>query len=210
MRNDLTDITVVMDRSGSMNSCRSDAEGGLNTFIQKQKEDLGETLFTLIQFDTEYEFVHKGTNIKDVPHCTLEPRGWTALLDAVGRAISETGSRLEKMEEKDRPAFVVFVIITDGYENSSKEFSKEKIKEMVEQQQNTYKWKFIFMGANCDAFKEAKSIGISYDNTLQYGNKKSKEAYDAACSNISRGKVLVSAGFTADVAFSGVQRSASS
>lgn len=93
MKADFTDVTVVMDRSGSMSSCKKGAEEGLNGFIEKQKSDPGETNFTLCQFDTEYEFVHKAVPIKQVPRCELHPRGGTALLDAVGRAITETGSR---------------------------------------------------------------------------------------------------------------------
>jgi hypothetical protein len=94
MRTDLTDITMVIDRSGSMESIRTDAEGGINTFIDSQKTEPGEALLTLVQFDTEYEFVHKGAAIGSVPKFTLVPRGSTALLDAVGRAINETGARL--------------------------------------------------------------------------------------------------------------------
>ena len=161
MRNDLTDVTVVLDRSGSMQSCRDDAEGGLNTFIEEQKKQPGETLFTLVQFDTEYEFVHKGKPIRDVGPCELVPRGMTALLDAVGRAIAETGERLAAMPEPDRPGLVVFVIVTDGQENSSKEYTKPQIKEMIERQQNDYKWQFTFLGANQDAFAEAHGIGIA-------------------------------------------------
>ena len=146
MRSDLTDITLVVDRSGSMEKIREDAEGGVNTFIQEQAKHPGEALLTLVQFDTEYEFVHRGMPIKQVPPYTLVPRGNTALLDAVGRAINETGERLAKMAEEDRPGLVVFVITTDGLENSSKEFSKAQIKELIERQQSAYKWQFIFLG----------------------------------------------------------------
>jgi hypothetical protein len=95
MRSDFTDITVVLDRSGSMQSCREDAEGGLSSFINEQKKSPGETLFTLVQFDTEYEFVHRGTPIHEVGQCQLVPRGMTALLDAVGERLSRqvNGSR---------------------------------------------------------------------------------------------------------------------
>ena len=91
MRNDLSDVTVVLDRSGSMSSCRDEAEGGLNAFIEEQKKHVGETVFTLVQFDTEYEFVHKGKPIREVGPCELVPRGMTALLDAVGH-IAATGA----------------------------------------------------------------------------------------------------------------------
>lgn len=132
MRSDLTDITLVVDRSGSMQEMRSDAEGGVNAFIADQAKEPGEALLTLVQFDTEYEFLHSGVPIGQVPKYTLVPRGSTALLDAVGRAINETGERLSKMDEKDRPGLVIFVVMTDGHENASKEFSKPQIKKMIE------------------------------------------------------------------------------
>jgi len=113
MRKDLTDITIVMDRSGSMNSCREEAENGVNHFIKEQSEASGECLLTLVQFDNEYEFIHRGVPIGNVPKYSLVPRGMTALLDAVGRAINETGERLASMDETDRPGLVVFVIMTD-------------------------------------------------------------------------------------------------
>ena len=103
MKADLTDITLVVDRSGSMAQVREDAEGGVNTFITEQGKEPGEALLTLVQFDTEYEFLHKGVQIKQVPKYELVPRGMTALLDAVGKAINETGERLAKMPEGDRP-----------------------------------------------------------------------------------------------------------
>ena len=160
MRAELTDITVVLDRSGSMQVCQSDSEGGLNRFIEDQKKQPGEAVFTLVQFDTEYEFVHRAIPIQTVPHCPLVPRGNTALLDAVGRAIVETGERLSKMNEADRPGLVVFVILTDGEENSSREFTLEKVREMISHQQSVYKWQFTYLGANQDAFAEAGSLGI--------------------------------------------------
>ena len=103
MKSDLTDITLVVDRSGSMEQVREDAEGGVNSFIAQQAKEPGEALLTLVQFDTEYEFLHQGVPITEVPRYELVPRGMTALLDAVGRAINETGERLTKMEEQDRP-----------------------------------------------------------------------------------------------------------
>ena len=99
MRPDLTDITLVVDRSGSMESIWNDAEGGVNAFIEEQSKQPGEALLTLVQFDTDYEFVHNGVPIQDVPKYELQPRGMTALLDAVGRAINETGERMAKMAE---------------------------------------------------------------------------------------------------------------
>jgi hypothetical protein len=141
MRKDLTDLTLIVDRSGSMVSVQQEAQKGVNDFIQKQKESPGECLFSLLQFDTEYEFVHRGRNIKDVNlDYVLQPRGWTALLDAVGRAIKEIGDRLSKTEESQRPGLVVVVISTDGMENSSKEFTKQQVHDMIKHQAEVYKW----------------------------------------------------------------------
>ncbi len=161
MRADLTDITLVVDRSGSMQSIREDAEGGVNSFITGQAKQPGQASFTLVQFDTEYEFVHRGVPIGQVPAYQLVPRGSTALLDAVGRAINETGERLAAMSEADRPGLVVFVVVTDGQENSSREFTKARIKEMIEHQQTHYSWQFTFLGANQDAFAEGAALGVA-------------------------------------------------
>lgn len=177
-----------------MQSCRTDAEGGLNSFIDKQKGEPGACLFSLVQFDTEYEFLYKGTPIKDVLACALVPRGMTALLDAVGRAIVETGERLKIMDESQRPGLVVFVIITDGQENSSKEFTKAKIGEMIRHQTDVYKWQFTFLGANVDAFAEAGGIGIAAACTAGYKAEKTSGAFAAAHSNVARMRTARSSG----------------
>ena len=117
-------------------------------------------MLTLVQFDTRYEFVHSAVPIENVPPYELEPRNATALLDAVGRAINETGSRLAKMPEHDRPGLVVFVVMTDGHENSSVEFSKTRIKSMIDHQQTKYSWQFIFLGADQDSWAVSRQLGI--------------------------------------------------
>lgn len=161
MKNTLTDITLIIDRSGSMQARRLDADGGIKEFIRSQKEQPGECLFTLIQFDDKYEFVHKGVLIQDVENnYSLIPRGSTALLDTVATAISQTGSRLSNMKEENRPALVMFVIVTDGKENSSKEFTKQQVRDMIQHQQDVYKWQFTFLGASDSAFSESASIGL--------------------------------------------------
>lgn len=186
MRSDLSDITVVLDRSGSMQSCKDDAEGGLNNFISEQKKLPGDAMFTLVQFDTVYEFVHTGINLKDAPPCKLEPRGGTALLDAVGRAIVETGERLKKIEQKERPGLVAFVIVTDGGENASREFALEKIKEMIKHQQEAYKWQFTFLGANQDAFAAAGNMGIARGGIANYAAAAPAQAFASASANLGR------------------------
>ena len=186
MRSDLTDIKGVVDRSGSMQEMRSDAEGGVIAFIENQAKEPGEALLTLVQFDTEYEFLCKGVPITQAPKFKLEPRGGTALLDAIGRALIETGQRLEAMAEQDRPGLVIFVVMTDGQENSSKEFSKAKIKEMTQLQQEKYGWHFTFLGADQDAFAEAREMGIVDAAAADFSKEKVTAAYSATGAKVAR------------------------
>lgn len=168
MRQDLTDITVVLDRSGSMEAVAKDTKGGFDAFVGEQKKAAGDVALTLVQFDTEYEFVHRGKPINQVPPLEFIPRGGTALLDAVGKAITETGERLKAMSEAERPARVVFVIITDGEENSSKEYKRDQVLELIRRQTDAYKWQFVFLGANQDAIHEAAGIGIPAIHAMNY------------------------------------------
>ena len=206
MQNDLTDITMIVDRSGSMASIKSDAEGGINTFIEMQKQEPGEALLTLVQFDTHYEFLHSGIPIKQVPAFTLLPRGGTALLDAVGRAINETGARLAAMDEAQRPGLVVVVIVTDGEENSSHEFRREQIRAMIEHQQSVYKWQFTFLAANQDAFAEGASLGIAASGIASYSSNQIASAHMGTSSKVARMRRSASAGETIDNKFTDEER----
>jgi Mg-chelatase subunit ChlD len=159
---DCTEIVCLIDKSGSMEPLRKDAIGGFNKFLEEQQAHPSEANLTLVLFDTEYTS-WPTRPIKQHERLTPSnyvPGGWTALLDALGKAINELGARLSTMPEADRPNKVIFVIITDGQENSSKEFSKEQIKQMVTHQQEKYRWRFLYLGANVDAFAEAGGIGI--------------------------------------------------
>jgi uncharacterized protein YegL len=206
MRTDLTDITMVIDRSGSMQSIQSDAEGGINSFIEQQKQEPGEANVTLVQFDSDYEFVHSGVPVKLVPAFKLVPRGSTALLDAVGRAINETGARLAAMDEAQRPGLVVFVIVTDGEENSSREFTREQIRKMVEHQQSAYKWQFTFLAANQDAFAAGGSMGIAQDGIAAYSMGKVQGTWDAAAKKMSRMRKAAGEGAAVDNKFTDEER----
>ena len=188
MKDILTDVTLIVDRSGSMGKNKEEAQNGINHFMNEQKKQDGRTNFTLVQFVTEYGFVYRARDIHDVTPYTLVPRGMTALLDAVGRAINEAGERFEKMEFDQRPDLVVFVIVTDGLDNSSHEFTKSSIKEMVDLQQNKYSWQFTYLGANHDAFVEAGGIGIDQGHTSNYTATNASSAFDAASKNIGRMK----------------------
>lgn len=206
MRDDLTDITMVVDRSGSMGTIRTDAEGGINSFIEQQKQEPGEALLTLVQFNTKYEFVHSGAPIKQVPAFKLQPSGTTALLDAVGRAVNETGARLAAMDESQRPGLVVVVIVTDGHENASREFDRAQIRQMIEHQQSVYNWQFTFLAANQDAFAEGQSLGISADGIALYAAGKVLGTYDVAAKKLSRMRKAKSAGETIDNKFTDEER----
>ena len=194
MQRALTDITLVVDRSGSMNAIREDAEGGINAFIREQAEQPGEALLTLVQFDTDYEFVHKARPLKEVPPYQLIPRGLTAMLDAVGRAIGEAKERTTKQPAQERPGLVIFVVMTDGLENSSREFSKSQVRELIDQQQREHEWQFLFLGANQDAFQEAGALGIDPDGISPISAKLARQAYRSSSTAVARMRAQRAAG----------------
>src|SRR5712692_4198298 len=149
MKDDLAQITIVLDRSGSMSAVRDATVSGFNEFMEGQKAVPGDARITLIQFDTQdpYELVFDRKPIKEIPKLTVEmyvPRGGTPLHDALGRAIDDLGAKLSKEAEGERPGKVVMVVMTDGLENSSKEYTAPRLAEMIEHQRETYKWQFVF------------------------------------------------------------------
>lgn len=171
MNNNLTEIVFILDRSGSMDHIASDTIGGYNAFIEKQKQEPGEAKLTTVLFDDRYEIIHDGVDLREVKPLTSAEyyaRGMTALMDAVGRTINRVGERLAMTPEEERPGKVIFVITTDGYENNSKEFTRAKVKEMIEHQTNKYSWQFMFLGAGIDAAEEAESIGIARLHACEY------------------------------------------
>lgn len=194
------DITVVLDRSGSMESIKSDTIGGFNTFLQEQKDTLDEgDLLTLVQFDDQYEVVHDAVPLEKVEPLddkTFVPRGWTALLDALGRSINSTGARLAAMKEEDRPKKVIFVIVTDGLENRSKEFKHKQIMEMIEHQSEKYSWDFIYLGANQDAIKVGNSLGIATSDSMTYAATSSgtRGAWKGFAQSVNRRKMAATRG----------------
>ena len=171
MKENLTELVFILDRSGSMSSLETDTIGGFNSMLERQKKESGEAFVTTVLFDDKYEVLHDRYDIKGVKLLTEKEyyvRGSTALLDAIGITINNIGKALSDTKEEDRPGKVLFVIITDGMENSSREFSYEKVKKMVEHQKSKYSWDFIFLGANIDAIKTANSFGISADMATNF------------------------------------------
>jgi Uncharacterized protein encoded in toxicity protection region of plasmid R478, contains von Willebrand factor (vWF) domain len=170
-KENFTSINVVIDASGSMEGLTNDTIGSFNAFLSEQKLVPGQAALTLCTFNTVHNLVHDFVELSTVPDLnpkTYRPNGGTALLDALGTTINNVGAKLAAMPEDDRPSKVIFLIITDGEENSSRTFKKEQVRAMVEHQRDVYKWEFVFMGANVDAFSEGVSLGISGNNTFSY------------------------------------------
>lgn len=169
MKDNLTEIVFILDQSGSMWGLRDDTIGGYNTYVEDQKKHDGEAFLTTVLFDDHYVLLHDHVNIQDVKpitHDEYQPYGTTALMDAVGKTINYVGQRLSNTPEEERPAHVIFVITTDGYENASCEYTRAQVKQMIEHQQEKYSWQFIFVGAGIDAYAEAESIGLGGYHTM--------------------------------------------
>lgn len=190
MKEGLTELVFILDKSGSMIDLTKDTIGGYNSLLEKQKKEQGEARVTTVLFSNKYEKLYDNVDINEVALLTEKEyftTGSTALLDAVGTTIKSVGQRLHHTKEEERPSQVIVVIITDGYENSSVEFTKEEVKEMVEHQQNKYNWIFMFIGANIDDIKgEGASIGISQGFTHGYSatSKGVNSVYSAVSNSI--------------------------
>ena len=171
MNNNLTEIVYILDRSGSMSGLEADTIGGFNSMMEKQKKTGEKAYVSTILFDDECEVLHDRVPLDKVEKMTDKQyyvRGCTALLDAVGGAIHHIGNVHKYAREEDRPEKTIFVITTDGMENASCKYSREKIEKMVKKQQKKYGWEFIFIGANIDAYAEAQKYGIRKDRAVNY------------------------------------------
>lgn len=156
-----------------MHHLESDTIGGYNSFLEKQKLEEGDALVTTVLFDDQYEILHNCVDIKAVQPITKKEyfaRGSTALLDAVGKTLKETEHRQNFTAENETPAKTIVVIITDGMENSSKEYDLNSVKKMVMAQQEKHGWEFIFLGANIDAVKTAGGFGIAANRAVNFHN----------------------------------------
>lgn len=187
-------ITIILDRSGSMDSVKADTEGGLKAFLAEQATNPGETFVSLYQFDDRYEPVYEFTALADVPDYRLNPRGMTALLDAIGKTLTTMRAQFDAMPESDVPGHISVVILTDGEENASREWrSRRQIRHLIEDLQKEG-WTFVFLGADQDAFAAAGGIGISADRTLSYSSHRTTETMTRAGRLVSR----EGGGFTQD------------
>lgn len=171
MKKGLTELVFILDKSGSMGGLETDTIGGYNSMLAKQQEVEGECHITTVLFDNNYELLYDRIDIKAVsPISEKEYKvgGSTALLDAIGRTIHKIGNAQKHTADDYRAEKVMFVIITDGEENSSREYSAEKIKAQIERQKEKYGWEFVFLGANIDAIETAGRFGISADRAQNY------------------------------------------
>lgn len=184
---DYTHYVILVDRTGSMVTIKTETESGIREYVKEQQALPGKATLSLYQFDawhdraneartgrhagsmtTQVEKIADFAHISGVPDYTLVPRGNTPLLDAVGMTVTETGEKLAALPEDRRPGVVIFVIATDGEENWSTEWTRERVKALIEQQERDYGWKFTYLGANVDAFAEAGAIGIAASSSLGY------------------------------------------
>jgi uncharacterized protein YegL len=172
MREGHDEIICILDKSGSMQTLRKDAVGGINNFILEQQKVPDRTGdLTVILFNHEYTVLRSKVDLKYATQITDDEYmtdGLTALLDAIGRTIDDVGKRLHNTPEENRPENVIVVIMTDGLENNSVDYTRDQINKMVTHQQTVYKWTFVFLGANQDSFAEARSMGISIKATSNY------------------------------------------
>lgn len=171
MKKGLTELVFILDRSGSMSGLESDTIGGFNSVLTKQQTEEGSANITTVLFDDKYELLHDRYNITKISKISEKEyfvRGTTALLDAIGKTIHKMGNVQKYSTDDERAEKVMFVIITDGMENASREYSYDRIKNMIDHQKKKYEWEFIFLGANIDAVETASRFGISEDRAANY------------------------------------------
>ena len=175
MKNNITEIVFILDRSGSMSGFEADTIGGFNATIEKQKEQDGKVYVSTVLFDNESKVIHDRVDINEIKRMTrrdYQVRGCTALLDAIGGAIHHIGNIHKYARPEDVPEHTIFIITTDGMENASHLYSSDKVKEMIKRQSEKYGWEFIFLAANIDAVETAENIGIRKERAANYRQTK--------------------------------------
>ena len=175
MKNNITELVFILDRSGSMAGLESDTIGGFNAMIEKQKKIDGKCFVSTVLFDNVIEVLHDRVDLAAIQPMTDKDYtvgGCTALIDAIGGAIHHIGNIHKYARPEDVPEHTVFVITTDGMENASHRYTADKVKNMVQRQTEKYGWEFLFLGANIDAVETASNIGIAKDRAVNYHSDK--------------------------------------
>lgn len=191
----LTEIVVILDRSGSMCSRQDDHEGGLNAFVKEQKQAEGLAHFTFVKVDgnNPFDVVYDGVPIKEVGECMLDPRGSTPILDGIGKTINHVSQRLKtRIRQPDQ---VVCMVITDGLENASKEFTKPMIAQLIKDKEKE-NWNFLYLGAGIDALAEARQYGFGEENTSSVANNSEgvRSAYSLTSSKLGTSRSMYNTG----------------
>ena len=171
MKNNITELVFILDRSGSMAGLESDTIGGFNAMIEKQKKQEGECYVSTVLFDNVSEVLHDRVKLSEIKPMTDKDytvRGCTALIDAIGGAIHHIGNVHKYARPEDVPEHTMFIITTDGIENASRRYTREEVKAMIERQKEKYGWEFLFIGANIDAVETAAKYGIGADRAVNY------------------------------------------
>ena len=190
MKNNLTELVFILDRSGSMAGLEGDTIGGFNAMIEKQKKEPGEAYVSTILFDNVSEVLHDRISLDTIPKMTERDytvRGCTALIDAIGGAIKHIGNIHKYARPEDVPEHTMFIITTDGMENASRRFSSDEVKKMIERQKAEFGWEFLFIGANIDAVQTAAQFGIGHDRAVNYhaDSQGTQVLYETLCAPIS-------------------------
>jgi len=198
---DATDITIILDRSGSMAPLADEVVSGFNKFLEEQKENPTPATITLVTFADDVKEVETAPLAEYPPMLPKDyrPGGMTALNDAMTRAIVATGRRLEKLPEDERPDKVVILVITDGHENASQESTTTGVRMLIEHQTKLYNWRFVYLGANVDAFAEGSQRGMAAGNVANYsanagGLRAAYNAVSTGLAGVRSGEVKTSSG----------------
>lgn len=173
MKENLTELVFILDKSGSMSGLENDTIGGFNSLIEKQKKEQGEAIVTTVLFNSGISIIHDRKPISEITKLTEKDYfvgGCTALLDAVGQTINNIKHNQEALCENEKPNKTLFVITTDGMENSSKEYNYSKVKDLISKAKEKDNFEFIFLGANIDSAEEANKLGIDKDLAVNFNN----------------------------------------
>jgi len=189
MKNDITEVVFILDKSGSMSGFEADTVGGFNSVIKEQKDGVGRVFVSTVLFSNDSRVLHDRLDVKEIkPMETNDFRvgGGTALFDAVGDAIRHIGNIHKYARQEDIPGRTIFFIMTDGMENASRRYSRKDVKAMIERQRKKYGWEFIFLASNIDVEETAESLGIFYDEPYEQTESGFEDCFDDICSILTK------------------------